>query len=502
MAYDYPILNYYLTYFLYQGVRKKSMKQLFQNNTIWLFFSSVKLSVFLLLTLAFVSIIGTVVPQGQTIEYYTTSFGQLWGTLIPIVGVDDTYHSLWYRLLMGLLSMNIIVCSIDRLSATWSIIFPKSQTVKVTRFKNKSDRITFDVMDTVGQIREAMSQYLSKKLSQCELKSTDKGFYFYGETGRKSRLGVYAVHLSVLVMILGGIIGSFFGFDGYVQISEGKQTDSIIISQNQKMSLPFIIRCDDFSVSFYENGSPSEFKSIISLIRNNSVILTKPILVNHPLRYEGINIFQSSYGLMTPDYKEEIPETVILFFQNPKTRLSYPIKAKLNQRVELPEGKGFVTIQNYQSSFRFSGHSLGPTLTLLLENKSSNATDTQIAPQVVIIPVQYENFDRMRQGNFVISVMNESAFRTPESEKRYYTGLQITKDPGIWFVYTGFIIMLFGIFVTFFISHRQYFVEVVEKSPGACQIFISGVSNKNKLGMAQKLDRLKDELQKVCINLS
>ena len=475
------------------------MKQLIQKNIIWSFFSSVKLSVFLLLTLAIVSIVGTVVPQDQSIEYYRSAFGQLWGTLILLFGVDDTYHSLWYRLLMGLLSMNIIVCSIDRLSATWSIIFPKLQTVSVTRFRNKTDRIIFDIMDTVGKIRESMSVYLSKKLSHCELKTTDKGFYFYGETGRKSRLGVYAVHLSVLIMILGGIIGSFFGFEAYVQISEGQQTNTIVVGQDQTFELPFAIRCDDFSVSFYENGSPSEFKSILSLIRDDRVIFTKPILVNHPLRFEGINIFQSSYGSMTPEYREESPETVVLFFQNAKTRLSYPVKAKLNQRVELPEGKGFVTIQNYQSSFNFSGHSLGPTLTLMLEIKSSSEPNAQLKPQLVMLPVQYENFDRMRQGYFIISVMNESAFRIPDSEKRYYTGLQITKDPGVWFVYSGFVIMLLGIFVTFFISHRQYFIEVVEKSPGSCQVIISGVSNKNKLGMSQKLDHLKDELQKVCI---
>ena len=478
------------------------MKHVFQNKTIWLFFSSVKLSVFLLLTLAVVSIIGTIVPQGQASEYYISTFGQLWGKTIIVIGVDDTYHSIWYRLLMGLLSMNIIVCSLDRISSTWTIIFPKKPKVSATRFRNKPDRITFDVMDTVGQIREAISCYLSRKLSYCELTSTDKGFYFYGETGRKSRLGVYAVHLSVLIMIFGGIMGSFFGFESYIQIPEGNQTNEVIIGHNQKIELPFAIRCDDFSVSFYENGSPSEFKSMISLVKNNQVIVKQPILVNHPLRYDGINIFQSSYGLTTPEYKEEMPETVILFFQNLKNRLSYPVKAMLNQRMEMPEGKGFFTIQNYQSSYNFSGHALGPTLTVLLENKLSNTTNEQLTPRIVMIPVQYENFDRMRQGHFAISVMNESAFRIPDSEKRYYTGLQITKDPGVWFVYAGFIIMLLGVFVTFVISHRQYFVEVVEKSPGACQVFISGVSNKNKLGMSQKLNRLKEELQKICINLS
>ncbi|ETR69992.1 MAG: hypothetical protein OMM_09142 [Candidatus Magnetoglobus multicellularis str. Araruama] len=140
---------------------------------------------------------------------------------------------------------------------------------------------------------------------------------------------------------------------------------------------------------------------------------------------------------------------------------------------------------------------MGPTLTLLLEIKSANKSDDTVMPQLVMIPVQYPKFDHMRQGYFVISVMNETDFRIPESEKRYYTGLQITKDPGIYLVYTGFIMMLIGIFVTFFMSHRQYFVEVMENSSGTCQVLVTGIANKNKLGMIQKLGRLKQELQNI-----
>ncbi|ETR69993.1 MAG: cytochrome c biogenesis protein [Candidatus Magnetoglobus multicellularis str. Araruama] len=318
------------------------MKIKSQKNAMWLFFSSVKLSVFLLFTLALVSVFGTIIAQGQSIEYYKSTFGHLWGTVIPLIGMDDTYHSFWYRLLMGLLSLNIIVCSIDRLFATWSIIFPKTHTVKANRFRNKPDRQIFNARSTMTQLRDPIRLFLSKKWTHFELFSTDTGFYCYGETGRKSRLGVYAVHVSILLMITGGIIGSFFGFDGYIQISEGESTNYLVIGQNQKIELPFTIQCDDFSVSYYDNGTPSEFKSILTLKRDNKTFFTRPILVNHPLRYEGINIFQSSYGLLTPEYRQKLPETVVLFFQNPKTRLSYPVKGKLNERVPLPEGKGFL----------------------------------------------------------------------------------------------------------------------------------------------------------------
>ena len=471
--------------------------KLTQNNPIWLFFSSVKLSVFLLLTLAGVSVFGTFIPQEQSFEFYRQTFGELWGTIIPLIGLDDCYHSTWYRLLMGLLCLNIIVCSVERLQATWRIIFPKDKTIAgLSRFR-KDDRISFNTKNSMDHVRDIVSRALASKWSRCELKSTDTGFYFYGETGRKSRLGVYAVHLSILVMVIGGLIGSFLGFDGHIQIIEGNKTNQLVVGHNKHIELPFTIQCNDFSVSFYENGSPSEFKSILSLIRNEKVILTQPVLVNHPLRYEGINIFQSSYGLATPEYREEMPETVVFHFQNRKTHLTYPVKASLSQRVPMPEGKGFCTIQNYQPSYQFGGHQLGPTLMILLETKSPDSE--KWVPKMVMLPVQYHNFDHMRQGHFTISIMNQDDFQIPDDQKKYYTGLQVTSDPGIWFVYTGFIIMLLGIFVTFFVNHRQFLIEVIEQSNDTCQVFISGVTNKNKPGMKLKLERLRKDIQQLCL---
>ncbi|MBF0451974.1 MAG: cytochrome c biogenesis protein ResB [Candidatus Magnetomorum sp.] len=478
------------------------MKINFQNNAVWLFFASVKLSVFLLLTLAVVSIIGTIIPQEQSIAYYKSAYGELWGTSITLSGINDTYHSLWYRLLMGLLSINIIVCSIDRLKATWSIIFPQNYTVKPSRFQNRKDRKAFDVNETESQLRTLISQHWSKHLSHCELRSTNSGFYFYGEKGRKTRVGVYAVHMSVLLLILGGIIGSFWGFEGYIQLPEGQSSNHIELGDNHHIELPFSIQCDDFSVSFYENGAPSEYKSILSLKRNDQTLLTQSIVVNQPLRYEGFNIYQSSYGLITPEYRQELPETVMLYLQNAETNLSYPVKAGLHDRVPLPEGKGYFTIQEYRPDYAYGGHNLGPTLILSLEVKKSDTNDSDMTKQMIMLPMQYQNFDRMRQGHFIISVMNEKDFMIPETQKRYYTGLQVTKDPGVWFVYAGFIIMLLGIPVTFFMSHQQFFIEVIEKTPKSCQIIVSGVSNKNKLGMKQKIDRMIQELKKICVNLN
>jgi cytochrome c biogenesis protein len=76
---------------------------------------------------------------------------------------------------------------------------------------------------------------------------------------------------------------------------------------------------------------------------------------------------------------------------------------------------------------------------------------------------------------------------------RYFTGLQVSQDPGVWVVYAGFILMIIGIYITFFMSHQQICVEVVSRG-NESRITVSGTSNKNKLGMQKKVAKLAERL--------
>jgi cytochrome c biogenesis protein len=60
----------------------------------------------------------------------------------------------------------------------------------------------------------------------------------------------------------------------------------------------------------------------------------------------------------------------------------------------------------------------------------------------------YPDFMPGRGGrfNFVLKDFREAA--------RYYTGLQVTKDPGTWLVWIGCGIMLIGLFQALLSSHR------------------------------------------------
>ena len=112
-------------------------------NRLWRFFTSVRLTVFVLLTLAATSIIGTVIPQNESPSEYMQAFGPLLYRLFEVLDIFDMYHSWWFQLLLVLLTLNIIVCSIDRLAATWKIVFAPDPRFTPARFKNMKRKEVF-----------------------------------------------------------------------------------------------------------------------------------------------------------------------------------------------------------------------------------------------------------------------------------------------------------------------------------------------------------------------
>jgi cytochrome c biogenesis protein len=60
-------------------------------------------------------------------------------------------------------------------------------------------------------------------------------------------------------------------------------------------------------------------------------------------------------------------------------------------------------------------------------------------------------------------------------------------------VYAGFILMIVGIYVTFFMSHQQVCIDVASQG-NKSRIIVAGTSNKNKTGMQKKVTKLSERL--------
>ncbi len=434
-----------------------------------------RLAIFILLTLAATSIIGTLIPQNENPADYVQAYGEFFFRLFSVFGIFDLYHSWWFQTLLLLLTANIVACSIDRLSATWRIIFVRNPSFNVSKFRRFNQREEFNVDRSPEQLKKIYAPFLFRSFGHNRIEKTQRGYCLFGEKGRWTRLGVYTVHFSVILLLAGGLIGSIFGFDGFVNIPEGEAVNSIRLGNTGKMlPLEFEIRCDDFNVSFYNSGAPKEYRSSLTIVEQGKPVIQKNIIVNDPLRYKGINMFQSSYGTMPP-------KDIILDITSRKTGMIYPTAVAVGKMINLPEDVGTLVLSEFKSAASFMGNPIG-------EAFSGTLTPQNGKPVELLLPLRFPSFDKMRRGALVLSVA--------EVKQRYFTGLQVTKDPGIWLVYLGFIVMIIGCYVTFFMSHQQICAEVVGEATGS-RVIVCGTANKNKLGMQKKIKKISEKLAKL-----
>jgi cytochrome c biogenesis protein len=434
---------------------------------VWHLFSSIRLTVGLLLGLAATSIIGTLIPQNADPVTYFRAYGNFFYRLFFVLGIYDMYHSWWFQMLLLGLTINVLVCSINRLSATWRILFVKVPTFHLSQFQRQKNRQRFTSVFSADAIARVCTTVLAKRFGYSRLEPTAKGFVWFAEKGRWTRLGVYIVHFSVVCLLFGGMIGAMFGFEAEVNIPEGQTISAVRLLGSQRMRpLGFGLRCDHFSVSYYDTGTPREYRSRLTVIEDGKPVVTKDIIVNDPLHYRGINFFQSSWGTLPPD-------TVTLRFTSRASGMVYTRTVKIGQRIDLPEGLGGFRLTDFRSQVQFKGHDIGEAFRGELMAANGPAV-------TVILPVKFADFDQMRNGAVIVGVS--------DYQPRYYTGLQVNRDPGVWVVYLGFLGLILGCVVTFFCSHQRLCVEAAD-TDGEVSVTVMGMANKNQSAMADRVSR-------------
>ncbi len=82
---------------------------------VWEYLSSIKLAVSILVYLAIATIIGTLVLQNVEPARYLQHYSESFYKFIKLLSLDDTYHSIWFMFLVGLLNINLLFCTFEKL---------------------------------------------------------------------------------------------------------------------------------------------------------------------------------------------------------------------------------------------------------------------------------------------------------------------------------------------------------------------------------------------------
>jgi len=299
---------------------------------------------------------------------------------------------------------------------------------------------------------------------------TESAITIYSEKGRVSRLGVYITHLSLLIILIGGLIGSQFGFKGFVNILEGETVDQIYErGENGEIPRPlsFSVRCDDFNITFYDlpgrkEKHVKEYTSIVTILDNGKEVLKESVRVNHPLRYKGLTFYQSNYGAV---------HDAALGIQWVGKKEKTVFKVSEGTTVAVPNSDNFIRLLKAEHQV----HNFGEGVQVVLFKPNQE-------PRPFWLLKAFPKFDEQRKDEFILTF--------EEFTEKEYTGLSVTKDPGVWVVWIGCGLMIIGLIVSFFFSHQRVWVRI-PKVPGG-EIVLAGSTNKNRVGFEKNFGQLVD----------
>lgn len=241
-------------------------------------------------------------------------------------------------------------------------------------------------------------------------------FSFLCRKGAVSNLapwGTLMVHNAILLIMIGALYGNLAGFNAEISLPVGK-TYEISNDNYTGVQKPFTIRLQQFETQHYTDGSVSDWVSHIRVEREGQEVLAQEIKVNQPLTFSGVSIYQSSFGVAIQTQYLDNSEQVLQEASVPEAEL---------MRIE---GQPSMVIQ----PVRYVGGAVPKVYYIVY--KDGREYDWGAAP--------------LGSSKGIGNDMGRLRF----SEAQPFSGLLIKRDPGIPLVWSGFILLTLGFFVSLY----------------------------------------------------
>jgi cytochrome c biogenesis protein len=398
--------------------------------------ADLRFAIFILLLISFCSIAGTIIEQDQSIEIYKINypltnpvFGFLTWDRILQFGLDHVYKTWWFLTLIFLFGISLISCTFLQQLPSLKI----ARRCQFFRTTGQFYRLKFSTVLNNFSLTKILSKIKNNKYSIFQQKNI-----IYCYKGLIGRIAPIIVHLSMILVLLGTIIGSLFGFKAQ-EIVPKTETFHIqnILNNGQLTVVPKTsARINDFWITYTKTKTISQFYSDISILDNQgNETNRKTISVNYPLISKNVYYYQTDWNLIG------------LRFQNFK-----------NEIIEYP----LINVFNNQSKV---------WLTWISNNSSLN-------DGIITIIDNLEGYCSLynENGQFLGNIeLNEKInLKIPITlvEIISSTGLQIKTDPGIPIIYLGFFFLMLSTLISY-ITYSQ--IWIIQKNQ---QIFIGGTTNR------------------------
>jgi cytochrome c biogenesis protein len=407
--------------------------------SLWELLTSIRFTIFLLLALALESIIGTLRYQGI---YYTPWF------LAPVMA----------------LTLNLLACLVKGLPRAMRRVLQPFTGEQALALPERGRFAWPAGADPRPMVAAALRQELGRP-RQGQLDGRE--IYLY-ERGRLRPLGPYVVHLALLLILLGALIGKYWGVEGSLMLLRGETaTDFQNIQTGKPQPLGFQVRLDNFQVQYYQDGrTPREFRSDLTLLRPGEKPETAVCRVNDPVTFGRFTLYQASYG-----------RSILLQVKNGEN--TQVLEAPVGRTMQIPGRESRVKVleveENLQMPMQTEMRALGPAAKIAYLGGSGHA-------QVIWVLKNYPQMVERQPGPDRFTLLNLS----PD----YFSVFQVKRDPGVWWVYSGFILLLPGFFLAFCRLPQRWAVVLQQGKKGQWEGRLLGAGPRARESFAAHQERL------------
>ena len=449
-------------------------------NELVTFFASIKLAMFLFIVLAMTATIGTVIQQGERPEVYIKEYGEAAYQWFLRLGLTDVYHTWWFTSLLAMLCINSLTCFYKRFPAVWRSMKQDKVNVTLPFIGNLKFRVEIPLAATKERAAQGMVQILAEKGYRVLVKNDAQDATIYATKGILGRVGAHMAHLSATVIVLGGLIGSLYGFQEFGVCLEG-----------QTYHIPkgnFDLHIDKFWIDYHDNGAVKSYNSTLSVSEQGRTMTTKTITVNDPLVYKGIWFYQSSYG----DAWDQVQVARVNIKEKDTDKVVGTVDLEWQKEANVDNLGLKLAVTDFVADFGFSSvdkkvysktvEHANPALRLAVTEGS-----VKTAPWIFY---HYPDLFDMKESKY--------SFELVGYQPKKFTGLQITKDPGVNIVWIGSTMIVVGITLSSFIYHRRLWAKVMPDSDGrGVTVHIGGTTHKSQIDFQKEFRKLTEHVSRL-----
>jgi cytochrome c biogenesis protein len=465
----------------------------------------VRFGVVLLVLMVILSLLGMLIVQQNVngFEPYFASLTPAEKLLFGSLGFFDLYHSWYFNALLLVLSLNIVLASIDRFPSAWTFISrPKLDASKHWLLGQKQNAVVSlngkDENEIAGKVAEAFkSQKLSARMTEKKGK-----LYVFGERGKWNRLGAYIVHVALLTLFLGHFVALQTGFDADVRLMPGQVTNEIDLiefkldkTERFNVGLPFTITCTDIQQKLIDQkGSidiqnTMDWRTQIKIDDPQYGVTVADVQLNKPFSYRGYRFFLASAITIGCARNMTIEATP----QNGGETIK--VNLPRNGSATLPDG----TKIDYEAFFADFALVNGKPDTRSGEYNNPAVKLNVQTPQGETKPA-YAFAAKLPDNAPVGAPVAGYKLRLAEFEKSPLAHvLSIKYDPfqGSFIAwYFGGTGLIFALFFVFFISHQRIWAVIEKKEIGEnYEVTLGGNTNRNHFGFEDRFKKLVQKLE-------